>query len=224
MNCWLKDKCYKGKTTDCENSFCIKRFKLDTLYNKSLITNKQREFVALRLDADGTDREAFIKLKSIEDNIEMFVSEGCNLYLYSSQCGNGKTAWSLRMLQSYLSKIWHKSDLECRVLFVHVPRLLLELKDNISNKSEYVSHIKENVLNADLVVWDEVGTKAATVFEHENLLNMINTRIESNKSNIYTSNLQPTELRERLGDRLFSRVFNYSTTIELFGKDKRGII
>ena len=145
------------------------------------------------------------------------------MYIHSNTCGNGKTAWSLRLIQSYLGSIWYKCDLNCKALFINVPRFLLALKDNITDKNDYIQHIKKYVLNADLVVWDEIATKAATQFEHENLLSLINTRIDYNKSNIYTSNLNPDEIKERLGDRLYSRIVNLSTDIELFGSDKRGI-
>ena len=127
------------------------------------------------------------------------------------------------MIQAYFNSVWYKCDLNCKALFINVPRFLLALKDNISNRSDYIEHIKKFVLDVDLVVWDELGIKDATQFEHENLLNLINTRIDYNKSNIYTSNLTPQELRDRLGDRLYSRIVNLSTDIELFGSDKRGI-
>ena len=43
------------------------------------------------------------------------------------------------------------------------------------------------------------------------------------KSNIYTSNLDLDELKEKVGDRLFSRIANNSVNIEFFGKDKRSL-
>ena len=78
-------------------------------------------------------------------------------------------------------------------------------------------------MNADLVVWDEIGTKAVTQFEHEHLLSLINNRIDSNKSQIFTSNLDPTALRDVVGERLYSRVINLSTVMEFKGADKRGL-
>jgi DNA replication protein DnaC len=206
-----------------DNQFCIKLFKLDYLYTESLLTPAQREYVALRIDADGTDREEFIRLKEIENNIEKFVADGSSLYIYSNTCGNGKTAWSIRMIQAYFNAIWHKCDLNCKALFINVPRFLLSLKDNISNKNDYVEHIKSRVLEADLVVWDEVATKAVTQFEHEHLLSLINSRIDLGKSQIFTSNVQPERLAEVVGDRLYSRIVNLSTVLEFRGADKRGL-
>ena len=109
------------------------------------------------------------------------------------------------------------------MLFINVPRFLLSLKDNISEKSDYVQHIKENVLTCDLVIWDEIGTKSLSTFEHENVLNLVNARIDSGKSNIYTSNLTNDELHTAVGDRLYSRIVELSSDIELVGSDKRGL-
>lgn len=225
--CFVSDKCKKFKNGDCkleDNIFCIKLFKLDYLYNEALMSEEQRKYTALYIDEDGTDRDQFLQLKQVEMNIEQFVNTGSSLYIYSHNCGNGKTAWSLRLLQSYFNAIWHKCDLNCKALFINVPRFLLNLKDSISNHNEYIEHIKSNILNADMVVWDEIGTKAVTEFEHEHLLSLINARIDANKSQVFTSNLEPTQLREAVGERLYSRVVNLSTVIELRGSDKRGKI
>lgn len=219
-DCWMRDSC-KNK---CDNSFCIKLFKLDYLFNQALITPSQRKHINLRVDSDGTDLEVFKILKNIEININDFVLDGKNLYIHSEQSGNGKSAWSLRLIQAYFNKIWQTSDLKCRALFINVPRFLLTLKDNISHENDYINHIKQNVLNADIVVWDEVGVKSLTEYEHENLLSLINARIDDNKSNIYTSNLNPEELKDKVGLRLYSRIVNNSINLEFHGADKRGVI
>lgn len=226
-SCYLQTTCwkYQNKDAECKHNaiFCPRYFRINHLFDQSLMSMKQRQHKPLRLDEDGTDRDAFNRLKAIEDNIEQFVSTGSNLYIHSLISGNGKTEWSLRLLQSYINKIWFKSDLRCRVLFVNVPRYLISLKESISTPSEYVDHIKKNIFDADIVVFDELGIKAATTFEFENLLNFINTRIDLGKSNIYTSNLTSQELNDRLGSRLYSRILNMSTDIEFHGADKRGL-
>lgn len=217
-DCWMKNNCKEN----CGN-FCLKLFKLDYLYNQALLSTQQRKHVNLRIDKDGTDLQAFKELKKIEDNIEDFVKNGSNLFIRSTTPGNGKSSWSIRMIQSYFNHIWPKSALTCKALFINVPRFLLALKDNISKQDPYVLHIKEFVLQADLVVWDEVGVKSLTTFEHENLLSLINARLDMNKSNIYTSNLTLDELREKVGDRLYSRIVNMSINFEFFGQDKRNL-
>ena len=226
--CYLRDSCKKkfsGSTTCKEDDiFCLKLFKIDTLYNSTLLSDKQRIHLNLYPDANGADLDNFKLLKSIEDHIIEFVNNGKNLYIHSTITGNGKTSWAIRFIQAYILRIWPESSLDnCPALFINVPRFLLALKDNITNKSDYISHIKEHILDADLVVWDEVGVKTLSEYDHENLLNLINTRLDEGKSNIYTSNLPPEELKEKVGDRLYSRIVNISTDIELFGADKRAL-
>lgn len=218
--CWLKDRC---NHKDC-NSFCMRFFKLNALYDLSLIPLNNRKHLTLRIDDDGTDEEQFGQLKELENNILSFINNGQNMFIFSDTTGNGKTSWALRMVESYLDKIWVKSELKCRVLFISVPRFLLELKSNISEKSDYIKHINDNILDCDLVVWDDIATKLGTEFELSHLLSIIDTRIANGKSNIYTSNLSGTNLCKALGDRLYSRIVNFSDyNFKFSGKDKRNI-
>lgn len=218
--CWLKENC---NHVDCDK-FCIRLYKLNYLYDEALLSLKQREHIVLKIDKDGTDAEAFGSLKIIEDHIVDFVEQGNQLYIHSSIAGNGKSSWALRLVQTYFDKIWNSCQLDCKALFISVPRFLLELKDNISQQSEYIQHIKENILKADVVIWDDIATKNSTTqFEGEHLLSYIENRISLGKCNIFTSNLNDEELHQVLGDRLASRVCNLSCNIEFNGADKRGI-
>ena len=218
QKCYMYDRCNRK---DCESDFCIRKYKMDSLYSAALMTDSQKQHIALRVDADGTDLEQFKQLADIEQNIVKFVEDGKNLYLHSAIPGNGKSSWALRLIEAYFNKIWARSEARCRVLFISVPRFLLAIKDNITNKSEYVEYIKENVLEADLVVWDDIAAKVGSEFELSHLLNIIDNRLALGKSNIYTSNLNRQQLYNALGERLTSRIANMSIDIELHGADKR---
>lgn len=218
MQCFLYNRC---NHIDCDSSFCLKKFKLDYLYEEALFSDFQKNYISLYIDEDKTDLEQFNRLKIIQDNIDKFVINGDNLYIYSKNCGNGKTSWALRLVQEYFNKIWPKCKLECKALFINVPKYLLELKNNISEKSDYINHIKENILNCDIVIWDDICNKYGTEFELTHLLNIIDYRLSHNKSNIYTSNIAPEDLKQYMGDRLTSRISNCSEIIELKGNDKR---
>lgn len=207
---------------DC-GKFCLKRFKTEYYFDSAFIPKDRRIKQPLRIDSDGRDENAFMRLADIEKNIETFVENGNNLYIYSQNVGNGKTSWALRLANNYINKVWIKKDMEPIVLFISVPRFLLELKANISNKSDYIEHISKYVLNCPLVIWDDIGSKNGTEFEVSHLLSIIDNRINNGKSNIYTSNLNDSELHQLLGDRLYSRVYNYSECINIVGKDKRAL-
>ena len=185
------------------------------------MTDSQKQHVVLKVDQDNTDLEQFKQLAAIEQNICKFIEEGKNLYLHSANCGNGKSSWSIRLAEAYFNKIWARTETKCRVLFISVPRFLLALKDNITTKSSYVEYIKDNVFDADLVIWDDIAAKMGSEFELTHLLNIIDNRLALGKSNIYTSNLNRQQLYNALGERLTSRIANMSIDIELFGSDKR---
>lgn len=220
----MQRDCYvvNCKKEICEE-FCIKRFKLDQLYDKSLLSEKQKYRKELRLDENKIDLVAYQTLKQIEQHIGEFVGKGNNLYIYSTTCGNGKTEWSVRLIQAYLNNIWYCADLTCHALFISVPKFLLALKRNISETDDYANHIISNVQDADIVVWDDIATKGGTEFEIENLLSIIDSRIDCGKTNIFTSNLTPKDLVSRVGDRLASRIIGLSTVVEFKGADKRGL-
>ena len=216
--CYLYDNCNRK---DCDKDFCLRKYKMDSLYSAALMTESQKQHIVLKVDQDNTDLEQFKQLAGIEQNILKFIEEGRNLYLHSATPGNGKSSWSIRLAEAYFNKIWARSEAKCRVLFISVPRFLLALKDDITTKNAYVAYIKENVLEADLVIWDDIAAKMGSEFELTHLLNIIDNRLALGKSNIYTSNLNKQQLYVALGERLTSRIANMSTDIELFGADKR---
>lgn len=217
-NCPYKNNC---NGIDCKKDFCMKKYRLDILYDSSLLSPIQRIYKKLHTDADGTDVQEFTKLAQLEKVADKFVQQGTNLYIHSYTCGNGKTSWAIRFINSYINKIWSKSTLGCQALFVSVPTYLVELKKNISGYSEYATFIDKNILEADLVVWDDIAAKGGTEFELTQLLNIINARMDAGKSNIFTSNCGKRELTNALGERLASRICNKSIDIELKGSDKR---
>ena len=217
-NCPYKAKC---SGVDCDKDFCMRKYRLDCLYDNSLLTEKQRQVGKLFTDNDGTDLHEFQQLAKLEQNMDRFVETGANVYIHSYNCGNGKTSWAIRLMIGYFNKVWYKSNFGCQALFVSVPRYLLALKESISGNNEYADFINKHILDVDLVVWDDIATKMGTEFELNHLLNIINTRMDAGKSNIFTSNLGQKELTNALGERLASRICNKSIDIELHGADKR---
>ena len=229
-SCNYTNNCKKYREGTCPiinkniEQFCLKWFKIDELQNEALLTEKQKIPIKFKLDKDKTDKVAFDRLKEIRNNIVEFVNQGKNLYIYSHYTGNSKTYWSISLLRAYFEAIWYKTGLKCRGLFINVPKYFISLKDSFNNYSDYINHIKQNVLTADLVVWDDIATKGFTEFEMESLLNIINNRVDAGKANIYTSNLAGEELKQAMGDRLYSRVANMSEMIIFRSTDKRGIL
>lgn len=168
---------------------------------------------------DDEDEEVFTELTKIKNSIATSVKNGKNFYLTSSITGNGKTSWAIKILLKYFDEIWAGNGLRVRGLFVHVPSLLVDLKDF---DNPLPKKYRELLKNCDLVVWDDIASTGMTDYDYAQFIPFIDYRLMAQKSNIYTANINDKELLEDLlGSRLTSRIYNSSKIITLAGKDHR---
>ena len=75
--------------------------------------------------------------------------------------------------------------------------------------------------DVDLLIIDDLGAELTNSFVRTSLFNIINTRIIKDKKMIISTNLTPTELRERYEERIFSRLIMYVDTYKFVGEDLR---
>ena len=210
-NCWYRDVC---DLDDCDN--CIRYMEMKYLLDNSQIPKNRQ--VPISLEA-GVDYEAFCQLADIKDDIVQEVSNGLNLFICSKETGNGKTSWAIKLLLKYFDEIWAGNGFRIRGLFIHVPTFLNELKDFDNPISQ---SYKEQILTADLVVWDDIASYRLSDYDITQLLTYIDRRVLQNRANIYTANvISFASLTNNVGARLASRIWNTSSVIELKGKDKR---
>ena len=214
-NCWYKSVCSLSDT--CSES-CIRYLEMLSLLEKSNIP--ENRWVPSSLSPDDCDYDAFCDLAAIKVDIAKFVADGENLYLFSEKTGNGKTSWAIKLMLRYFDTVWAGNGFRCRGLFVHVPTLLVKLK-NFDNPDLVVEQWKTLLPTVDLVVWDDIASTNLSNYDHSQLLTYIDQRTLNKKSNIYTGNLRLSGIEKSLGVRLASRVWNASSRIELKGGDKR---
>ena len=213
--CWYKDRC----PVECSDS-CIRFNSIKSLFEHSLLPKPQ--WVIHELSCRKTDLDAFTKLSEISDNINDWVMQGRNLYIYSDICGNGKTSWSIKLLYSWFNSIWHKSGFDCHGLFISVPKLLYDHRRNMNTEVKGFDELCEKILSVELVVWDDLPSRTLTEYEHQVLFQFIDARINAGLSNIITGNQNKLGCMSRIGDRLTSRLF-YDEAIEFKEPDKRGM-
>lgn len=183
--------------------------------NSGIPLNKQRPQTLI---AD-VDLEAYSVLADIKSDIVNFVENGENLFICSKYTGNGKTSWALKLLLKYFDEIWAGNGFRVRGLFVNVPTLLLQLKNFSHPISE---EYKRNLMEADLIVWDELASTSISNYDYGNLLMFIDSRVFNEKANIFTSNaVTSEELAKSIGSKLTSRIWNTSQIVEFKGKDRR---
>lgn len=215
QSCWYKRIC----TEQCSEN-CIRYKLMYSLFKQSNLPEALWGYK--ELVCHEKDLQVYKKLQAKSDAILNFIEAGNNLYIYSENCGNGKTTWAIRLMYSYFDKIWHKSCFDCKALFVSVPKFLYNCKRSISQDVKGFEELCNLISEVDLVIWDDIGEMKASDYEHQILFQYIDDRINSKKSNIYTSNKNKEQLEDVLGVRLASRIYNCSECIEFVEEDKRG--
>ena len=215
QSCWYKRIC----TEQCSEN-CIRYKLMYSLFKQSNLPEALWNYK--ELICHEKDLQVYKKLQAKSDAILNFIKAGNNLYIYSENCGNGKTTWAIRLMYSYFDKIWHKSCFDCKALFVSVPKFLYNCKRSISQDVKGFEELCNLISEVDLVIWDDIGEMKASDYEHQILFQYIDDRINSKKSNIYTSNKNKEQLEDVLGVRLASRIYNCSECIEFLEEDKRG--
>ena len=215
QNCWYKRIC----TEQCSEN-CIRYKLMYSLFKQSNLPEALWNYK--ELICHEKDLQVYKQLQAKSDAILNFIEAGNNLYIYSENCGNGKTTWAIRLMYSYFDKIWHKSCFDCKALFVSVPKFLYNCKRSISQDVKGFEELCNLISEVDLVIWDDIGEMKASDYEHQILFQYIDDRINSKKSNIYTSNKNKEQLEDVLGVRLASRIYNCSECIEFVEEDKRG--
>lgn len=214
QKCVFKNVCNKAPD-GCSDS-CLRYIQFNRLLELSNLPKSLQS--PIKLYEVEADKLAYKRLNDIRKDITNFVKDGKCLYICSNICGNAKTSWAAKLMLRYFYENWKNSYDVTKGLFVHIPTLLIDLK-NFSNPPEYLDRIKD----AELVIFDDLAaTNRLTDFEHEQLLQFIDYRISNNLSCIFTSNITNYELLKQIyGGRLASRVFNGSEVVTFYSNDFR---
>lgn len=214
-DCIYKDIC---EIEHCKKA-CIRYVEMNFMLNNSNIPKAKQKINTII--PDECDVKAFMRLSKIRENIVDFTENGNSLYIYSTNCGNGKTTWAIKLMLQYFHECWAGNGFKERGIFIHIPTYLYMCKQNISHTDEYFEQLKLLLLEVDIVVWDEVASSKLSEYDYNNLLVLLNQRELRCKANIFTGNIEPNQLNSYIGNKLTSRVLNSCELIELKGGDKR---
>lgn len=170
------------------------------------------------------DWDAYKYLLNIKDNINDWVKGGNNLLIHSSNFGNGKTTWAIKLMCKYFTTLIYDPTVplqECRGLYINVDDLMFSYKNNINFPDSRFQEILKLIPTVPLVIWDDVGCSKLTAFEHNLLYRFLDIRIMESKSNIFTSNIIDSELEANIGPRLANRIINTCDIVEFKNPTKR---
>lgn len=217
MKCFAEDYCKRDRAHCSE--VCGAYRVLRALFNLSRMPEKYR--YTIKLTPDGQDLKAFTSLNEYKEGVLKKVEDGQGLYIWGGSTGTGKTSWVCKIMSHYFRKITFSTGLENEGLFIFLPSFLEDLRNSYSDKDPDFEQMLEMVNSCKLLIIDDIGAERVTEWVAERMVSIINRRSSNGLCTIYTSNLSPEQLKEKLGDRIASRVLGGSQIIEIKGGDRR---
>jgi DNA replication protein DnaC len=145
--------------------------------------------------------------------------------LFMGRAGVGKTHLAVSILKGLAER-----GFTC--LFYEFGSLLKEIQDsyNPNTKTSELSILRP-VLEADVLVLDELGASKPTDWVRDTMSQIINTRYNDRRLTIFTTNYadeRPNEreetLEDRIGPRLRSRLYEMCRTVKITGDDYRRVV
>lgn len=153
----------------------------------------------------------FNSCKKYAENFDMYSS---NLYFYG-RTGLGKTHLSLAIANEVIKKGYS-------VVYGSVIGFLNKMEREKFGKGEAFE--TENILiDADLLILDDLGAEFQTAFTVSAIYNIINSRIARGAPTIISSNLDFEELKARYPESVTSRILGTFAIVKFMGKDIRQI-
>lgn len=165
-------------------------------------------------------------LKNARSRVQEFVDLWPNNHgrglLLVGPCGSGKTHLAVAAISEIIS-----TNKPGRVLFSNFQDLIQEIQASFDTEAAASkSEILRPLLDADLLVLDELGSQKPTTFVQDILYYVINTRYNDERTTIFTTNYPdaPADSREeglaqRIGSRLRSRLYEMAQIVSFSGAD-----
>ena len=104
---------------------------------------------------------------------------------------------------------------------IGVPAMFSRIKRSFNGGEETEDEIIEEYIGRGILFLDDIGAENPSEYVRQTSYLIINGRYEREKQTVFTSNLSPTDLADRIGTRIVSRICETCKIIEITGKDRR---
>lgn len=156
------------------------------------------------LDRNGSETAYKVAVKYVKTFKEW---NGESLMVWGEP-GNGKT----HLAAAIINELSKKGYI---VVFQSVPELLQRIRSTFNSENkENETQIMRALLECDLLILDDIGAEKTTEWVEEKLFNIIDGRYRKELPTLYTSNLEPKELKNQVGKRSYDRMVETSLTVK----------
>lgn len=216
------------KQDECDKESCSWGASLKSLLKYSKIPAVQMS--SRVLTPQEVDIEAFTRLFEISEDIYDRVNTPDydsyrNVLICSNNCGNGKTAWAIKLMQKYFIQIAATSYLDAEDkgiyhgCFVPTNQLIFDAKQfGTATFYKRFDEMAQQADRADITIFDDIGAADYSKYDYSTLFVTIDRRLFAHKFCIFTTNFTSQEdLGEAVGKRLADRIWRTSEIIEFKG-------
>lgn len=141
-------------------------------------------------------------------------SKGSRSIFMLGMTGLGKTHLSLSIAKEVIEKGFN-------VAYDSIVNYLRMIEKEHFGKAD--TDTLQTLLNADLLIMDDLGSEYESSFYVSSIYNIINTRLNKGVPTIINSNLSPSELQKRYDERIVSRLIAMYDYLKFTGNDIRKI-
>ncbi len=144
---------------------------------------------------------------------EDFTTDSENLIMFG-RTGLGKTHLSLAIANEVLKKGYN-------VLYDSTLNYLNQIEKEHFGKISTETDTLTQLLSADLLILDDLGSEYTKPFYTSTIYNIINTRLNKGLPTIISTNLNHEEMLKKYDERIMSRLFAIYESYEFVGTDIR---
>ena len=200
-----------GSYCDCLKKLCG-RIAADELNKNAHL--KLSDFDTFSLSYyNGDDYFNMQKILEFTKQYAETFNENSNSIFMFGKTGLGKTHLSLAIANRVLDKGYS-------VIYDSAINILRNIEREHFSR-EHSSDMIDLVMNTDLLILDDLGTEYETPFYNATIYNIINSRLNSGKATIISTNLDLAGIKRRYDERVVSRIISVYTCLAFKGEDVR---
>lgn len=163
---------------------------------------------------DGESRKTMVNVLESCRRYARDFAPGAKSLLFAGPPGLGKTHLSL----SIADGVAHSGHL---VMYASAPQLMSRLEAAKFKQTEDCLEYREVIYGCELLVIDDLGAEMVTRYTQSEIYDLINSRLNTARSTIISTNLTMNEIEKLYTNRVASRIAGSYATVQFTGRDIR---
>lgn len=219
---WIREPAIDGTVSPPRKCSCLIQEEIEDLYQAAGLTGPLRHQTFDRFDLSvypPGDREYMARVLNECRRFAEAVAAGeaSDSLLLQGDAGLGKTFLASAIGNAAVAA--HRSV----VYFTFSEFMDLVRLQKLEDSGDFREGI-QRLLDADLIVLDDLGAEKVTEFVAQELFNLINQRLNRQQPMVVSTNLQPNEVADAYGERIASRLLYGFEALQLRGRDVRMVL